>query len=112
MLGSLTVPAAASAHAVLQGTSPQHGATLETQPRHPISGGLVFSIGAPGATASPTVDELIDTTDTGLAFLLAAPRCQRVSAEATQRPTLARVRGAAADRPLASPPYPLGVLLG
>ncbi|MGI9099557.1 MAG: copper resistance CopC/CopD family protein [Solirubrobacteraceae bacterium] len=32
---------------------------------HPISGGLVFSIGAPGAAAAPTVAELIGDTSAG-----------------------------------------------
>jgi copper transport protein len=32
---------------------------------HPVSGGLVFSIGAPGAAASPTVSELIGNANAG-----------------------------------------------
>ena len=32
---------------------------------HPVSGGLVFSIGAPGAAATPTVADLIGDTDAG-----------------------------------------------
>ena len=32
---------------------------------HPVSGGLVFSIGAPGAAAAPTVAELIGSSDAG-----------------------------------------------
>jgi len=32
---------------------------------HPVSGGLVFSIGAPGATAAPTVADLIGATNAG-----------------------------------------------
>ena len=127
----LLPPAAASAHAILEQTSPQRGATLREQPAqitlrfsesvegnfgavrvfdaaarrvddgrsfhpggngsqlaarlkpglpdgtyvatyrvisadsHPVSGGLVFSIGAPGAAAAPTVAELIGDSSAG-----------------------------------------------
>ncbi len=127
----LLTPAAASAHAILESTTPQRGATLREQPRqvvlrfsesvegnfgavrvfdaaakrvddghtvhpggagsqlavglkaglpdgtyvatyrvisadsHPVSGGLVFSIGAPGAAATPTVSDLIGDSGTG-----------------------------------------------
>jgi copper transport protein len=130
-LALLLIPSAASAHAILEASSPQRGATLRAQPRavsltfsetvegnfgavrvfdaqakrvddghtnhpggagsklavglrpglphgtyvatyrvisadgHPVSGGLVFSIGAPGATAAPTVAELIGDTRAG-----------------------------------------------
>jgi copper transport protein len=137
LLVLLLAPAAASAHAMLEGTSPQRGATLREQPRavtlrfgesvegnfgairvfdssarrvddghtvhpngqgsqlavglrpglakgtyvatyrvisadsHPVSGGLVFSIGAPGATAAPTVAELIGDSRAGPATQVA-----------------------------------------
>ncbi len=127
----LLTPGAASAHAILESTTPQRGATLREQPRqvvlrfsesvegnfgavrvfdaaakrvddghtvhpggtgsqlavglkpglpdgtyvatyrvisadsHPVSGGLVFSIGAPGAAATPTVSDLIGDSGTG-----------------------------------------------
>ena len=131
LLALLLVPSAASAHAILESSSPQRGATLREQPRsvsltfsesveanfgavrvfdsgakrvddgrtthpggsgaklavglkpgladgtyvatyrvisadsHPVSGGLVFSIGAPGAAAAPTVAELIGDSRAG-----------------------------------------------
>jgi copper transport protein len=131
LLALLLAPAGASAHAMLEGTSPQRGATLREQPRavtlrfnesvegnfgavrvfdasskrvddghtvhpsgqgsqlavglrpglahgtyvatyrvisadsHPVSGGLVFSIGAPGTTAAPTVAALIGDSSAG-----------------------------------------------
>ncbi len=131
VLALLGAPAGASAHAILESTAPQRGATLQEQPRqvvlrfsesveanfgalrvfdaaakrvddgrtehpggsgselavglkpglpdgtyvatyrvisadsHPVSGGLVFSIGAPGAAATPTVGDLIGDTDAG-----------------------------------------------
>ncbi len=124
-------PAGASAHAILEQTTPARGATLRTEPKavtlrfsesvegnfgavrvfdaksrrvddgrtmhpngsgsqlavglkpgladgtyvatyrvisadsHPVSGGLVFSIGKPGAAAAPTVSELIGTSSAG-----------------------------------------------
>jgi copper transport protein len=127
----LLAPAGASAHAILESTVPQRGATLRAEPAqvvlrfsesvegnfgavrvfdaaakrvddahtvhpggqrsqlavglkpnlphgtyvatyrvisadsHPVSGGLVFSIGAPGATAAPTVAELIGDSGAG-----------------------------------------------
>jgi copper transport protein len=131
LLAALLAPAGASAHALLEGTSPQRGATLRTQPQavtlrfsesvegnfgavrvfdaaarrvddghtihpngtgsqlavglrpglphgtyvatyrvisadgHPVSGGLVFSVGKPGAAATPTVSDLIGTSGAG-----------------------------------------------
>jgi copper transport protein len=131
LLALLLAPAGASAHALLEGTSPQRGATLHTQPRavtlrfsesvegnfgalrvfdakarrvddghtihpdgtgselavglkpglpngtyvatyrvisadsHPVSGGLVFSVGKPGAAAAPTVAALIGRSGAG-----------------------------------------------
>jgi copper transport protein len=131
LLTLLLASAGASAHAMLEGTSPQRGATLREQPRtvtlrfseavegnfgavrvydassrrvddghtvhpdgqgsqlavglrpglphgtyvatyrvisadsHPVSGGLVFSVGAPGAAAAPTVAELIGDSTAG-----------------------------------------------
>jgi copper transport protein len=131
LLAVLLAPAGASAHALLEGTSPQRGATLHTQPRtvtlrfsesvegnfgavrvfdaaagrvddghtihpngtssqlavglkpglpngtyvatyrvisadsHPVSGGLVFSVGKPGAAAAPMVSDLIGTSGAG-----------------------------------------------
>ena len=125
LLALAVVPAGASAHAILESTTPQRGATLAAQPKqvslrfsesvegnfgalrvfdaaarrvddgrtvhpggdssrlavgltpglpdgtyvatyrvisadsHPVSGGLVFSVGAPGAAAAPTVADLI-----------------------------------------------------
>ena len=127
----LVAPAGASAHAILEATTPQRGATLAAQPQqvtlrfsesvegnfgalrvfdaaakrvddartvhpggdasqlaiglkpglpdgtyvatfrvisadsHPVSGGLVFSIGSPGAAATPTVADLIGESETG-----------------------------------------------
>jgi copper transport protein len=131
LLALLLSPAVASAHAILESTTPQRGATLRVEPRqvvlrfsesvegnfgavrvfdakaqrvddghtehpggtssqlavglrpglprgtyvatyrvisadsHPVSGGLVFSIGAPGATATPTVADLIGESEAG-----------------------------------------------
>jgi copper transport protein len=131
LLALALVPSAVSAHAILEGSSPQRGATLREQPRavtlrfsesvegnfgavrvfdahakrvddgrtihpggsgsklsvglraglpggtyvatyrvisadsHPVSGGLVFSVGAPGAAAAPTVSELIGDSRAG-----------------------------------------------
>lgn len=131
MLGLLAAPAAASAHAVLESTSPSRGATLKAEPHqivfrfgenvessfgavrvfdaksqrvddgktvhpggvgsqvavglkpnlphgtyvatyrvisadsHPVSGGLVFSIGNTGATAAPTVAALLGKSNAG-----------------------------------------------
>jgi copper transport protein len=131
LLAVLLTPAGASAHALLEGTSPARGATLREQPRavtlrfsesvegnfgavrvfdasskrvddghtihpngtgsqltvglrpglphgtyvatyrvisadsHPVSGGLVFSVGKPGAAAAPTVSDLIGTSGAG-----------------------------------------------
>jgi copper transport protein len=131
LLAILLAPAGASAHALLEGTSPQRGATLAQQPRmvtlrfsesvegnfgavrvfdaaarrvddgrtihpggkasqlavglkpglargtyvatyrvisadsHPVSGGLVFSVGKPGAAAAPTVSDLIGKSGAG-----------------------------------------------
>jgi copper transport protein len=127
----LLAPAGASAHALLEGTVPERGATVKTQPKqiifkysesvegnfgairvfnaksqrvddgqathpdgigsqlgvglkpnlpdgtyvatyrvisadsHPVSGGLVFSIGKPGAAAAPTVAQLIGKSNAG-----------------------------------------------
>jgi copper transport protein len=131
ILLALLAPAGASAHAILESTSPQRGATPRREPRqvvlrfsesvegnfgavrvfdaaakrvddghtvhpggtgsqlavglkpglphgtyvatyrvisadsHPVSGGLVFSIGAPGAAATPTVADLIGDSGAG-----------------------------------------------
>ena len=131
ILGLLVAAPGALAHAVLQGSTPERGATVEAQPRqvvlrfsepvegnfgavrvfdagaervddgrtthpggrgaqlavglkpglpdgtyvatyrvisadsHPVSGGLVFSVGAPGDAAAPTVSELIGDADAG-----------------------------------------------
>jgi copper transport protein len=131
LIGLLLAPAGASAHAILESTTPQRGATLRAEPAqvvlrfsesvegnfgavrvfdatakrvddghtvhpggtrsqlavglrpglphgtyvatyrvisadsHPVSGGLVFSIGAPGAAATPTVADLIGDSGAG-----------------------------------------------
>ncbi len=131
LLALILAPSGASAHAILESTTPQRGATLREQPKqvvlrfsesvegnfgalrvfdakarrvddertvhpggtgsqlavglrpdlpdgtyvatyrvisadsHPVSGGLVFSIGAPGAAAAPSVASLIGDSDAG-----------------------------------------------